>query len=173
MAILKYLILIFFILKGLANTFSQDHNWELIQTIPSGENKIHSITYADNKLAVNIDNSYIEIYEYINEQFQLSKTFKLRHLTPKFGTMKFVGSYLYVSIDGFKFYKIDLVNEKIRRTNTYKAGFYIISVYDVEYYGKYWVFKINKNKDLEIYINKIYKEVIRDNINPINLEYQK
>lgn len=105
----------------------------------------------------------------MQDQFELGKTYKLKWLWEEFGTMKLVSNFLYVAIDGYKYYRIDLIKDKIKKTNTYKAGFYIISRYDVEYYGEYWIIKINEAGDLEIWLNKkfkdTYKELFKDPLN--------
>ncbi len=139
-------------------SFAQDSKWERFQTIQSLEQKIHSITFNNGILAINFNNEFIEVYRIINDQFELAKTYRLKWLWEEFGTMKLAGTYLYVSIDGYKYYKIDLIRDRIKKTNTYKAGFYIMSRYDVEYYGDYWILKINDAGDLEIWLNKKFKE---------------
>lgn len=148
-----YLLILFSCKLAVAQQYG---SWELIQTIPAHGREIHATAYAPHKLAINIDNQYIEYYSYFNKQFHLDKVYQLKWIWDEFGTMKFVEDYLFVSIDGFKFYKIDLVKDRISKTNTYKAGFYIISRYDIEYYSEDKIFKINESGDLEVWINKDY-----------------
>ncbi len=155
--VLRKLILILVIqVSSLLSVAQFFGNWELIQTIPSDTDTIHSLTYEPGKLAINFNNGVIEYYSFFNDRFNLENTFYLKWIWDEWGTMKFSGKYLYVSIDGYKYYKINLENGKVRKTTTYNAGFFIISRIDVEYFGKEWIFKLNDTGDLEVYYNRDY-----------------
>lgn len=148
-------LFIFVLLCLVSGAHSQStDNWRFFQTMPSEGQKIHSITYADGTLAINYDNTHVCIFNIVNDEWAMAKVFRIKWVWNEFGTMRFVNGFLYVSIDGFKFYKIDIEKEKISKTNTYKAGFYIISRYDFEYHGNDWIFKVDENGDMEIHYNE-------------------
>ena len=128
-------------------------DWVHFQNINTEPDTIHALTFGNGLLALNINNDIIDIYELTDDQFTYSKSYEIKWVWNEFGTMRFFGDYLYVSIDGHKYYRIDYHKDKVRKTNTYKAGFYIMSRYDNEYRDDEWIFEIEPPGKLEVYHN--------------------
>ncbi|MCF8228452.1 MAG: hypothetical protein K9G58_13655 [Bacteroidales bacterium] len=154
MRFFKYCILIISLFPFTANISQSTANWIEFQTIPAHGARVHAITYANGMLAINFNNKEVMIYRIVNDQWEMEKSFEIKWVWDEFGTMRFFDGYLYVSIDGHKYYRIDIEREKIKKTNTYKAGFYIISRKDFEYFGKDWIFELDENGDIMVYYNE-------------------
>ncbi|MDZ7741723.1 MAG: hypothetical protein U5Q03_08245 [Bacteroidota bacterium] len=147
-------IVLLFILLSTRVLSQGTDNWIEFQTIPADGQTVHAITYEDGMLAVNFNNKHVAIYQLVMEQWEILKVFEIKWVWDEFGTMRFNEGLLYVSIDGHKYYSIDIEEEKIRKTNTYKAGFYIISRKDFEYFGTDWIFELDEKGDILVYYNK-------------------
>lgn len=137
-------------------------DWIHFQSINTEPDTIHALTYGDEMLALNINNKIVDIYELLDDKYTYTKSYEIKWVWNEFGTMRFFGDYLYVSIDGYKYYRIDYHKNKVRKTNTYKAGFYIMSRYDNEYRDEEWIFEIAETGKLEVYHN--YAKKVREEI---------
>ncbi len=147
-------IAFFFLLLSTHLLSQSTDNWIEFQTIPSEGQRVHAITYEDGVLAVNFNNKNVAIYQLVMDQWEIQKVFEIKWVWDEFGTMRFNNGFLYVSIDGHKYYRIDIEKERIKKTNTYKAGFYIISRKDFEYFGTDWIFELDEEGDILVYYNK-------------------
>ena len=153
-------ILILVLMLQIAVSAQEVEDWVHFQSINVQPDTIHALTYGNNLLALNINNDIIDIYQLTDDQFTYSKSYEIKWVWNEFGTMRFFGDYLYVSIDGYKYYRIDYDKDKVRKTNTYKAGFYIMSRYDNEYRDNEWIFEIEQPGSLQVYHN--YAKKVKD-----------
>ncbi|MCD4772142.1 MAG: hypothetical protein K8R41_02015 [Bacteroidales bacterium] len=157
--VFRITFLFMFFLVGMSS-YSQSGDWVDFQTINTGEETIFDITYNKGTLAVNYDNSVVVIYTIVNDEFTENIAYRIKDVWTEFGTLRFYNNDLYVAIDGFKFYHIKLLSKKIKKTNTYKAGFYITERYYKEFKTLKWNFKITEDGNLKILRNI----VVSDNI---------
>ena len=150
--VLRFTSLFVFFLSGML-VFSQSNDWIEFQTINTGEETIFDIAYNKGLLAVNYDNNIVVTYLVVNGEFTENKAYRIKDVWPQFGTLQFHNEDLYVAIDGFKFYHIFLKKDKINKTNTYKAGFYITERYYKEFESVKWKFKITDDGNIKILRN--------------------
>ena len=150
--VFRLAFLFVFFLSGIF-AFSQSNDWVDFQIINTGEETIFDITYDKGTLAVNYDNSVVVTYLVVNGEFTENKAYRINKVWPEFGTLQFHKGDLYVAIDGFKFYHIILEKDRIKKTNTYKAGFYITERYYKEFESLKWKFRITDDGNLKILRN--------------------
>jgi hypothetical protein len=146
----------FFVVVTISSCFSQNlDNWSEFQKLEIRPDTVHAITYNKGVLAININNQFIRLYSIVNRKWESYKDIEIKWVWREFGTMRFHNDLLYVSIDGFKYYKINIDNGKKKKTNTYKAGFYIISQKDRGFFGKRWTFETNQEGNIDVSYNYI------------------
>ena len=151
-AVIKSAFFLVFILAGMF-AFAQSNDWVDFQIIKTGEETIFDITYEKGTLAVNYDNNVVVTYSVVNGKFTENKAYSIKNVWKEFGTLQFYKGDIYIAIDGFKFYRIILDNNKIKKTNTYKAGFYITERYYKEFDSLKWKFRITDEGNLKILRN--------------------
>lgn len=165
----KYVFSVFlFLILHVFSLAQGVEDWVHFQTIKIQPDTIHALTYADGLLALNINNEIVDLYSLNNDGFVYDKSFEIKWVWEEFGTMRFMNDYLFLSIDGHKYYRIDYRKGKIRKTNTYKAGFYIMSRYDIEYRDDKWIFEISDSGELVVYHNyakKVKEEFLNQHDN--------
>lgn len=150
----KYILALLLFITIQTCSFAQGvEDWVHFQTIKIRPDTIHALTYDHGLLALNINNEIVDLYSLSKDEFAYDKSYEIKWVWEEFGTMRFMNGFLYLSIDGHKYYRIDYRKDKIRKTNTYKAGFYIMSRYDVEYRDDEWIFEISDSGNLEVYHN--------------------
>jgi len=114
---------------------------------------IHAVEANADLMAVNLDNKIIQVYALKNDAFILLNTFNIKGMTNEYGTMQFIDSLLFVSVDGFKICMINLQTNTISKTNTYDEERYIKSSYGPSFSNEYWTIKEGKKNELLIYKN--------------------
>ncbi len=148
--IYKRLYLLIFILLLSNHLFSQEDDWKTFQTIKIYPDSIYDIAFDKGILALNFYNRIVQIYILSGDGFLKENFYEIKKVYDDFGTLHFKDDFLYVAIDGFKFYKIDLESKAITKTNTYDEGFYIISRYYLGLNTENWKFEVLEHGDLKI-----------------------
>ena len=122
-----------------SHSYAQDqHKNVFFQKIDLNHENIHSIAASEDKLAIKINNQQINIYTLEDDTFMFNQSYLVNNLTQEYGTMKFKNNRLYISIDGYKYYYIEPDNNKLLKTNTFDAEFYIKSSYGPFFENQYW-----------------------------------